>query len=356
MTKLQTSRVGCSVHNKVRRMISSILRSLVLPLVAFFIAAMTEIAASEERLQAEAPGRLPSRLLLDDERLNQRFAEAREFQLSKICLVSNTYCDCRKDIGPAGIRHTLAGMEFPWRHPGGRSVSGLTKKFVWPANVKAIKNVRLRQRGVVSKVGNRYVLANSFSRIGWKWPKDTTLFELHLHPGGWPFELRVLEKVQDKIGFSAYDVHVFRPFAAEADLPFDAAGEHVDYDINSTHPVNAFQAVGHVVEYPDFQVDWATLVRAAPWPDTTGHNWHHAGKGDGWLSPKGYRGWMTGSTRESCAKCHDNAGAPVALFEPFRDWYGHIPGADGIFSFDPIDRRTVSLRGPHGRGYRWRDN
>lgn len=299
---------------------------------------------------------------LDDERLGKKFSAAREYKLTRICLDSfGVYWDCRREIGPDGVRNTLGGMEFPWKHPGGRFTELHTKKFVWPPDVKAAKNLYVDLPAVQStsiRNGRLVGYMGTERRITWKWPKGTTFFELHYHPKGWPFELRVLEKVGDGWGFDNYEAHIFRPFRGEDELPFVPVGVHRDYTINTTHPFNPFQAKGHVVEYNDAKVDWAKLVVNRKWEDHTGHNWHHAGLGDNWLSPKDYRGWLVGSSVDDCRKCHENTGASVDKFEPMRDWYGFLPGGDGVFSFDPIDRRTVKLNGiymPQG-GYRWADN
>ncbi len=285
---------------------------------------------------------------LDDERIQERWKSAREYSLSRICYVQNTFVDCRFEIGPPNVSHTLAGMEFPWRHPGGRFRDDLTRKFVWPANVKpTIRSVRYEPiRGI----------SRDWTRPGWRWPVGATFFELHLHEHGHAFELRVLEKVSNGAGFRNYETHVFRPFTSPDDLPFKVSlREVVTLEVDSKHTRKPFVAREKVHIYRDANVDWSRIVDKV-WTDDVGHEWHHAGAGDGWLSPKNYAGWMVGSG-DRCNKCHDNTGDPVDYFDvASRDWYGNNRGDDGIFSFDPVDRRSVSTRGAHSGGWRWTEN
>jgi hypothetical protein len=52
--------------------------------------------------------------------------------------------------------------------------------------------------------------------------------------------------------------------------------------------------------------------------------------------------------RTSCMRCHESTSKPVSDFEPGRDWYGHIRGSDGIFSFQPFSNDSISDNG-YGR-------
>lgn len=287
---------------------------------------------------------------LDDERIQERWSAAREYSLSKICYVQNTFCDARHEIGPPGVSHTLAGMEFPWRHPGGRFRDSVTRKFVYPSGVKP----KIHKRATYPALPNHI---REWSRPAWSWPEGTTFFELHLHPAGHPFELRVLDKVKTGNGFECYEPHIFRPFQSAEDLPFEPQLVSTrTLTIDSGHAHLPFRATGTVHRYANAEVSWVTLIDR-PWVDDLGHEWHHAGVDEGWLTPKDYAGWIVGNGRDSCVKCHGSAGSPVDYFDVAgRDWYGFVPGDDGIFSFDPVDRRTVSTRGPHGRGWAWTEN
>lgn len=266
--------------------------------------------------------------------------------------VQGRFLSCEVEIGPQHIRRTNAGMEFPWRNPGGRGDDGrrLTIKSVYPPDIKAkIVDVRLKKPYLQGPTGYRY---NYQTRRAWQWPKGSAFFELHYHPKGHSFELRCLIKTKDGYGFDNYEVRKFAP-KIRSELK---KGEVVRVEqIRSTHPINPFSAKGEVYYYDDVDIDWKTEVLKEPWEDVTGSEWHHAGKGNGWVTPKNYFGFITGSKHEDCAKCHESAGIPNENFEFMRDWYGNVPGADGIFRFDPVDRRTVR---PNGQliGWKWRNN
>lgn len=293
--------------------------------------------------------------LLGNEELNEKYKQAREYELPRAVFHDGRFIDGFVEIGPDGIKNTLASMEFPWRHPGGTLSQPLTRKFVWPTNIEPA-SIRQALFKTPTRVAGPYA-----SRPAWSWPKGSTFFEVHYHPvHKHPFEVRVLEKVDSGYGFDNYDAHVFAPIENDQDLPFNAqvvSSQRVRID--SGHPLNNFTASGvlHLYEDAPENFDWIKFVGSREWPEVTGREWHHAGKGDNWLTPKNYHSWITGSDRDSCAKCHDRSGQHVTMFEPFRDWYGYIQGADGIFSFDPIDRSLVvpGTMLPR-RGYKWRNN
>jgi hypothetical protein len=44
-------------------------------------------------------------------------------------------------------------------------------------------------------------------------------------------------------------------------------------------------------------------------------------------------------------RCHETVNHNVQEFEPGRDWYGRIRGSDGIFSFHPFSRGSISFNG-----------
>lgn len=293
--------------------------------------------------------------LLGNPELNAKYKSAREYELSRVVYQDGRFIDGFVEIGPTGVKNTLASMEFPWRHPGGTLSKPLTRKFVWPANIQpaVIKDMQFK---TPTRVSGPYA-----TRPAWSWPKGSTFFEVHYHPvGGHPFEVRVLEKVDSGYGFDNYDAHVFAPIESAEEVPFTArlvSSQRVR--IHSGHPSNPLIADGILHKYGNAPAgfNWTEFVGSREWPEVTGREWHHAGDGDEWLTPSNYHSWITGSDRDSCAKCHSRSGQHVTMFEPFRDWYGYVQGADGIFSFDPVDRSLVvpGTRLPR-RGYRWRNN
>jgi hypothetical protein len=71
------------------------------------------------------------------------------------------------------------------------------------------------------------------------------------------------------------------------------------------------------------------------------------------IVPANYDAGFVAVDRTSCARCHDSVSKPVSDFNPGRDWYGHIRGSDGIFSFHPFAPDCVSHNG-YGGGVRMR--
>lgn len=308
-------------------------------------------------LAACAVAQLPT---LADPAWNARLHGGRQYEQSRVYWHDGRFKDCRWEIGPDGVQFTNAGMEFPWARPAGR-MHDHTIKLMHPAGVRP-RIITLKQRhptGVTHYPG-RDVLSGwvTAERPAWQWPKGTTVFELHMHPGGWPFELRALTKLDDGYGIDNWDGEVFSPFASHADLPPAAqvTPSASMRSMTSRHPMNTFHAEALVWEYPDVDVDWAREVMSRKWTAVTGGSWHHTGRGDRWLSPKGYFGWVHGLSMDGCVKCHGNAGQPVELFQLMRDWYGCVPGSDGLLTGgdDPVDRRLVT-RYNQVRGYAWTD-
>jgi hypothetical protein len=69
--------------------------------------------------------------------------------------------------------------------------------------------------------------------------------------------------------------------------------------------------------------------------------------------PANYDGGFVEVSGRSCLRCHSTCNQHVREFNFGRDWYGHIRGSDGIFSFHPFDPATVSGNG-FGSGVRMR--
>jgi len=61
--------------------------------------------------------------------------------------------------------------------------------------------------------------------------------------------------------------------------------------------------------------------------------------------PSGYDGGFVEVNAKSCLRCHQTCNQHVSQFQFGRDWYGHVRGSDGIFSFHPFEPSTVSGNG-----------
>ena len=63
------------------------------------------------------------------------------------------------------------------------------------------------------------------------------------------------------------------------------------------------------------------------------------------IVPANYDAGFVEVSSTSCMRCHETTAKPVSDFNPSRDWYGHIRGSDGILSFHPFARESVSNNG-----------
>ena len=302
-----------------------------------------------------ALGQVPT---LEDEKLNEHWLGSRQTNLSKVTLMINgQMLDGNREIGPEGVRRTLATMEFPWKNPGGRNDSSksLTIRTVYPPKLE-VKPVTLKLRVPSAVSQGRISEYKTVHRDAWQYAVGSTFFELHYHPRKHACELRCIRKTKDGYGFDNYEVRIFQP-----ELPNDMKPASKVYrKVSSRHPMRKFEAEGWTYLYKDSNVNWKEYVLSKPWIEVTGHDHHMAGLGDGFLFPK-YDQWftfITGSTHATCKQCHQSTGLSVDQFELFRDWYGFIPGSDGVFrAHDPVDRRrsTLILQGGRGR-WVWQNN
>jgi len=288
-------------------------------------------------------GQVISRPELADDEINRLWMSSRPHNLPTVVMHHNgQILDGTKEIGPIGVQRTLGVMDWPWNAPGGRTAADKSSiKTVWPPSIQA------RPQQLLMRSNNR-------ERAAWKWPDGSAFFELHMHRRGHPFELRCLRKHRDGYGILCYESRVFAPVIP----PHLKKGEVVRRESRrSLHPQNekVFEGVCHY--YDDVNVDWNAVVYGSKWEEVTGDSYSMAGKGDGFVVPKSYQGWILGDkTIDSCKRCHEDFGTSVGRFDARRDWYGFFQGADGIPSFDPIDRRSVKPNHGGLGTWTWKNN
>lgn len=261
-------------------------------------------------------------------------------------------------------------IEFPWRTPGGTDQSeGLTRTFklLWLPKQESGKPwpvVWHHQKLTGSNMG---------SHVGYAWtfPAGAVLGEVlalrdargSLHT----FELRLRTREEDH-----WDVEILRPFPeaqdladrlAEYDLPqlADRFREDVTLKklslVDRLHPTKrGFAAEAAVDELPALDEALAAqLLDNTPFKSASGKAWRKGANGVTAFAPttnqafsivpRGYHGTFLGTDAESCAKCHESTLKHVDEFDRRRDWYGYIRGADGIFSFHPIEPASISYSG-----------
>lgn len=83
---------------------------------------------------------------------------------------------------------------------------------------------------------------------------------------------------------------------------------------------------------------WRQTGRVAAYAPTTTSQFH--------IVPANYDAGFISVDSHSCQRCHSTTNQSVRRFNASRDWYGHIRGSDGIFSFHPFDPSCIS-----GNGY-----
>ena len=63
------------------------------------------------------------------------------------------------------------------------------------------------------------------------------------------------------------------------------------------------------------------------------------------IVPKNYHGGFVEVSSTSCMRCHDSTLKHARDFQPFRDWYGRVRGADNIFSFHIFEPGSIAYNG-----------
>jgi hypothetical protein len=69
--------------------------------------------------------------------------------------------------------------------------------------------------------------------------------------------------------------------------------------------------------------------------------------------PQDYSAAFSKPSAKSCNQCHNTTLLHADAIQPRRDWYGHVRGADSVFSYHEFAEEVVSYDG-FGRGLRIR--
>lgn len=267
-----------------------------------------------------------------------------------------------------GERYGNPNHEFPWGSPGGchrcrnvgsfkfirlpRDGQGRTKPIVW----------HTRRAG-----DEMHVPSLGFA---WVFPRGALVGEVLTmrSPAGTvlTFEMRIRERAERH-----WEPRVLRPYPTaeefvqaikrrgdwreRADLA--ALVAHLESprplpvaELASEHPDRqAFYAEAEVDALPAIADEQTVneLMTSAPFGDATGQAWRggrcYAPTTEAaWhIVPRNYDGGFIEASTESCARCHDSVGRHARDFDRGRDWYGHVRGGDGIFSYTPIDFACV---------------
>lgn len=271
--------------------------------------------------------------------------------------------------------------EFPWADPGG--ITGTT-------NVDVFRFVRFPKRadGTYWPVVYWNQPLPDYGRDGngssswrWRYPNGTVFGELlgmrRPNKFTYAFELRLRTREGDQ-----WAVDVFRPFPTAKDMASrikelrpnwkeDAKlvtlMQHLEGNFNFQEvTVRDNSGVGFnrtvkVHPLPPIDDDQlvAELLVTTRWKSALGEAWKQdatAGvvnaptvvqNASMHIVPTNYGAHAFGADREECMNCHKHTNAAVAAFSPNREWYGRIRGSDGIFSFHPWSRSSISPNGTY---------
>ncbi|MGD9647494.1 MAG: hypothetical protein AB7U73_17400 [Pirellulales bacterium] len=267
-----------------------------------------------------------------------------------------------------------ANREFPWGHPAGtQKAKGVSSfRFLWlPLDEKGKTLPVVWYRKQLSGGGR--------SGYAWTFPAGAVLGEVLMleSPAGedYVFEVRIRRRELDD-----WAVDVFRPFPTAGDLaarvrelrPDWASREklatlcdHLDEArklpvslVRDRQPgkrtfsqrmgVDTLPSVGDdalVVELlttTPFRSAISTAWRVAA--DDT-HTCAPTTKARFHVVPAGYSAGHIEVEQASCRRCHNTVNHSVDEFDGGRDWYGRVRGSDGIFSFHPFSRSSISDNG-----------
>ena len=265
-------------------------------------------------------------------------------------------------------------FEFPWGAPAGTHRAGGVRsfRFLWLPHDAAGRT------WPVAWYTNQ-VAGDTSPGYAWVFPIGTVIGEvLTLRaPNGYDytFELRVRFRESNEWG-----VDVFRPFptaghlarrirqlrpAAATDPRLARLLGHLETPrpltssyLGDSHPTRqAFSQTMGVDMLPSVGDDRLVreLLISTPFASSMGQVWRR-GTNRQWtfaantnanfhIVPANYDAGFIEVNRKSCMRCHETCNEPVSRFDYFRDWYGHVRGSDGIFSFHPFEPSSMSGNG-----------
>lgn len=259
--------------------------------------------------------------------------------------------------------------EFPWGSPAGmhKSPHSVFRFLLLPV----VRGARLP---VV--VFRRLLRGDRLFSHCWIYPVGTVVGECLIQNGpdghGYAFEVRTRTRERGQ-----WAVDAFRPFPTPESLAdgikrleptwesqpalrdavarLSQPGQATVRTLVSGHPRESFRSVALVEELPPLPPALvAKLLTKTPFRSALGTAWRETEKHVAaapttrqafHVVPANYEAGFIQVDRQSCMRCHENTLDHVRTFEPRRDWYGRIRGSDGIFSFHPFSRASISHNG-----------
>ena len=264
--------------------------------------------------------------------------------------------------------------EFPWGSPAGthRTKDVETFRFLWlprDENDKPLPVVWYRKR----------LRGDQNKGYAWTFPVGTIVGEVlaMTGPDGYAYGFELRTRTRE---YGYWDVDVLRPYPTSADLARRIKElrpdwedqpnlvreiEHLEGPIAlkaktladkqpARHPFVQTMGVDTLPAIDDNKLV-GELLAGATFRSMTGEVWRESTAGvktyaptttAGFnIVPANYDAGFVQIDRTSCMRCHDSVARPVADFNPGRDWYGHVRGSDGIFSFHPFAPESISDNG-----------
>lgn len=280
------------------------------------------------------------------------------------------------DPSDSGLPHGEGGnanVDFPWRLPGGipKAAERDIAKF-------GFFRLPRRDDGKVWPV----VYWSEFMRddpvlepanfLRWTFPRDTVFGEvLQLKDSqGRPhtFEVRLRVRTAD-----GWDVEMLRPFptsqhfvdrlqqigtpeALAVAAKVNSVREVSVVTVTDQHRRHAFSIKGTRETLPSQSETLTKQALASPFYASAGFAWREtasreqdvftpSGADRFGIRPKGDNASLIETNATACMNCHDDTLKPARSFDAPRGWYGRVRGSNGIFSWHPVEPRSVSRNG-----------
>jgi hypothetical protein len=264
--------------------------------------------------------------------------------------------------------------EFPWGAPAGthRTKDVEAFRFLWlprDENGKPLPVVWYRKR----------LRGDSNKGYAWTYPVGTIVGEVlaMTGPDGYAYGFELRTRTRE---YGYWDVDVLRPYPTSAALArrikelrpdWEAEPnlvreiEHLEGPITlksktladkqpARRPFVQTMGVDTLPAIDDNKLV-GELLTGATFHSATGEVWRESTAGvktyaptttAGFnIVPANYDAGFVQIDRTSCMRCHDSVARPVSDFNAGRDWYGHVRGSDGIFSFHPFAPESISDNG-----------
>ncbi len=337
-------------------------------------------AEKEQRLRKMLPRVADPELqkILDDPRLilytEREMPRAYQFFTGGLQGVHSAYYNISAD---GSEPYGNGNREFPWGQPAGmHRVQGVEVfRFLW---------LPRDENGEVRPVVwyRKYLPGDSSPGYAWTFPKGAIVGEVlaMTGPDGYAYTFEMRMRTRE---YGYWDMDVMRPFPHAADLAnrikelrpdwqdqpnLVKAVEHLEQPIalqeltlaDHQPAKRTFSQTMGVDSLPPLGDNKLVgqLLASTKFRSTAGEVWREASNGSKTYAPTTeasfhvvpakYDAGFVQVDHTSCMRCHESVSKPVSEFNPGRDWYGHIRGSDGIFSFQPFSNDSISDNG-YGR-------